>query len=270
MRVMKVRKRRGQYRTIYVPSKDEKRWLRRQLRLFDRVQREVCADHIVHGFMSGKSAVTNAEQHVGYSHTICLDITDFFDSVRPEHVRKYWRTFGWEQRVDRCFPDGRARQGLPTSPVISNIALCDIDRDIEQLFKKWDRLARYTRYADDLTISFHRDPSEFRFEFLKGKTAMHEAVQSVLGADFQLNRRKTHMMHAGGGRRVITGVAVDDTGIHPTRAVRRKLRAARHQGNNASAQGLSEWCKLKTPNETKAAEESVLLSTDHIMRGMWS
>ena len=129
---------------------------------------------------------------------------------------------------------------------------------------------RYTRYADDLTISFHRDPSEFRFEFLKGKTAMHEAVQAVLGTDFQLNRRKTHMMHASGGRRVITGVAVGNTEIYPTRAVRRKLRAARHQNNTASAQGLAEWCKLRAPNATRVAEDGVFLSTDHIMRDMWS
>jgi len=74
-----------------------------------------------------------------------------------------------------------------------------------------------------------------------------KAKEIVGRCGFRVNPAKVRVQWAGAGRRVICGVAVDDQGIHPTREAKRRLRAARHQGNKGSARGLEEWCKLKSP-----------------------
>jgi hypothetical protein len=274
MRRIKLRKKRGQYRTIYVPNKNEKRILRRLLFEIDSVQWSKCAHHIVHGFMRGKNPVTNAEQHVGYKYTFTCDISDFFDSVAPSMVLKHFNGLQQTRIRKYCFPDARARQGLPTSPALSNLALCEIDREIERSWQKWDHEARYTRYADDMTVSFNRPPDEIRqaistwtAPFANSSNAsafvtpsyipigwMHYKMAALLGEGFRLHPKKSHLLDARAGRRIITGVAVDDTGVYPTRKVRRKLRAAKHQRNTHSIEGLEEWCKLKRPQRYEHRE----------------
>lgn len=99
---------------------------------------------------------------------------------------------------------------------------------------------------------------------------------------FVINPTKTHLQCAKAGRRIITGVAVDKFGVYPTREVKRRLRAMKHQLNNGlrkrgrarliqrileanrrgnatnfkhllinGYQGLKEWSKLRVPENYK-------------------
>lgn len=68
---------------------------------------------------------------------------------------------------------------------------------------------------------------------------------------FNLNHAKTRMQRATSGRRIITGVAVDDKHVYPTRKHKRLLRAAKHSGNEASESGYREWLALKAPKTFK-------------------
>jgi hypothetical protein len=72
-----------------------------------------------------------------------------------------------------------------------------------------------------------------------------------------VNPEKTRLQRAKAGRRIITGVAVSDTGLHPTRAAKRRLRAARHQGRTRHARGLAEWCRLAPPDPLRAIERQL-------------
>lgn len=252
MRVLKIKKRRGQYRTIYAPDKVEKKRLQTALRWIDAAQWRVCDYRIVHGFMRGKNPVTNAMAHIGKDITISMDLADFFDHVKFEHVEDTFRrrSEGELAFVKRyCFVDGAARQGLPTSPAMANIAFAKYDAEIMRRVRNIDPGAVYTRYADDLTFSFNRTISIIPFEMM---------IAQMIGPDFVLNSRKTSVQHARQGRRVITGVAVDEHGVHAPRKVRRKLRAALHQQNTSSAKGLQEWCSLKVPKVCRDVESHAL------------
>lgn len=189
-----------------------------------------------YAFEKGKNCVQGALHHVGYKYTLSFDLENFFDSITPEHVMHLI-----DHRVlDLCFIDGAPRQGLPTSPLISVIAFLKGDKAIVDQLKMYDISSVYTRYADDLTISFNSVGD-------KGKiiTIVNSVVEST---GFSLNKRKYKYQTYMNGRRIITGVGVDFDGVHPTRRTLKKIRAAKHQQCYSSLDGLIEWSKCKLPH----------------------
>jgi hypothetical protein len=191
--------------------------------------------------MEGRNPVTNALVHLGFRFSLSADIKDFFDTVTPDRVKKILSS----EAQKLCFVDGAARQGLPTSPAIANLAAAPMDRAIVRAMARsigkdgWV----YSRYVDDLTVSYD-DPD------------YHQDIRAILEREihrcgFAANTRKWSLQWAGAGRRVICGVAIDSDGsLHATREARRKLRAARHQDpDSASAIGLEEWCSCKEPSQ---------------------
>lgn len=232
MRIIKISKGNGKFRTIYAPSKTEKREL---TQLLPELNRLVAKCRFAHGFIKGRSPVTNALLHVGYAYSLCFDLKDFFDTITMGHVRGKLPRY----ILDKVFVDGAPRQGLPTSPAIANLAAYDLDIRINRLQKKFNIDFVYTRYADDLSFSFNT--VEVKEILLKEVPVLVNAFR------FKINEKKTSFQDSKSGRRNITGIAVDHTSIYPTRAAKRRLRAAQHQQNLPQAQGLAEWCKLKRP-----------------------
>lgn len=233
MRTIAIRKRSGGWRTIYVPSYDEATALRRLLPAIDGILDREIAVNVVHGFRRHRSAVSNAMNHFDRACTTCLDLSDFFDTVTRGMLSRWLSP----DVLDMVCVDGAARQGLPTSPSCANLAATPMDRAI--LAWIGNRNVTYTRYADDLSLSY--DDPAMTDEIVT--TVCRLATQ----AGFAVNQKKTRTMAASAGRRAITGVAVDLDGVHPTRRAKRRLRAALHQGRTEVADGLAEWCKVKMP-----------------------
>lgn len=235
MRIIRLPKNNGKFRTIYVPSRKEKAALRAVKHLIERRVKNVGPVHeVVHGFVKGRSPVTNAQAHVGHQFTLTMDLRDFFDSVTEMRLRGKLS----KGLQDVVLVDGAARQGLPTSPAVANLAAVDIDKAILKLLEKHGTQVVYTRYADDLTFSYDNEAIT--------SLLLSEIPKIVTRTGFKMAPEKTQLYRASAGRRMVTGVAVDDT-IHPTRAAKRRLRAALHQGNLKQAEGLKEWMKLREP-----------------------
>ena len=255
-----IPKRGGEVRRIYVPDPQEKRFLRSLLPPLRRLWRLAASrcmrregvrmpDYLraIHGFVPGRSPVTMALHHAEAAAVLSVDIEDFFDSVTEGKVRDIilWLSpvpflDSLVNVLNHVFRDGIAAQGLPTSPVVSNIAFLRADAALLRLAR--DCQLVYTRYADDLVIST-RDPSVRMADFLP---EVREAVERF---GFRLNPKKVRVQTARAGRIVICGVAVGRDGIHPTRAARRRLRALLHQGKTESAAGLAAWCRLTMPRK---------------------
>ena len=236
MRKIKIpKKTKGEFRTIYKPSKTEKQALKD---IFPQIlikALSICNLDVCQGFFPNTSPVTNALCHVGYKYTTMFDLKDFFDSITVNQLRNLTK-----DELDLVLVDGSPRQGLPTSPIIANLAASTLDSYILWFidYRKFD--CKYTRYADDLCFSYN--DKELTETFLK-------AIPWIAKSHFfEVNPKKTRTMSASNGRRIITGIAVDDFGIHPTRRTKRKMRAALHNGNKNKYEGLKEWCKLKKPN----------------------
>ena len=253
MHVVKIPKRNGEYRTIYVPSADERIVLNIRLQIIKRVAEatNIQGGGLQHGFQPAHSPTTNALQHINFEYTLTMDLKDFFDSVTPEMVPE-------DIRFPECFPDGAARQGLPTSPALANIAASKMDAEIYStlpqsnhsptrifgMFEQGAGHVAYTRYADDLTFSSNS------FDRIKALMVLVPRIAERHG--FTVKASKTKIQWAGAGRRMITGIAVDSK-LHTPRSTKRRLRAAKHQRHTAEARGLAEWMMMRIPAKYNAA-----------------
>lgn len=238
-RISRIPKRNGTFREIYIPDSELKQSLRQLLPLLEQILDDLDKTQSNYAFQALKNCALNAYQHIGYRYTLSLDLEDFFDSVTPDHITPLMH----QTIIDQCFINGSPRQGLPTSPVITTIAFLEYDKRIINLMNRLGISAIYTRYADDLIFSFDDKRETGRIQYM--------VRQALLDSGFVINNRKTTLQDARNGRRIITGIAVDHHGLHATRRIRRKIRAAIHQKNEDSRMGLEEWAKCQLPSIEK-------------------
>ena len=234
-RVTKIPKRAGAFRHIYIAHPEDNLRLRGLLPKLEKVLASADGCRANYAFERGKNCALNAFQHLGRRYTLSMDLEDFFDSVTPSHVADLLPP----SIIQQCFIDGNPKQGLPTSPLIATIAFLACDKLIVQLLSKLGVEAIYTRYADDLIFSF--DDIAHRGKIL---TIVRQVLETH---GFRLNSRKTRLQDAKNGRRVVTGIALDQLGLHSTRRIKGKMRAACHQNKADSLRGLTEWSKCKLP-----------------------
>ena len=267
-KIIKISKGNGNFRTIYAPSKAYKTKLKSFLLDLQQKVHNADSDKIIHGFLRGRGPVSNAQKHMGYNYTLSLDLKDFFDSVKVEMVQEYIS----EEEQSFCFIDGIARQGLPTSPLMANLAFLKLDKAIKETIAEEGAYTVYTRYADDLIFSFNN------LEF--AETLERVVTKIVTDGGFVLNNSKRKLQSAKNGRRIITGIAVDKREIYPTRKLKRRIRAALHQENRAKAFGLLSWAECKEPkafytdrdllNKNIFQDEAIDLSNDFYLSDLLS
>lgn len=154
-----IKKRDGSARVIAEPRNRLKVIQQKVLRFL--TERAGPFKPVVHGFVPNRSILTNAQMHCTPKnhHIFNIDLKDFFPSITFFRVRGVLRKhpFNFSHEVATviahiCTLDGTLPQGAPTSPFLSNLVCRSMDRDLTDLARR--NLARYTRYADDMTFSF--------------------------------------------------------------------------------------------------------------------
>ena len=132
-KIVKIPKGKGRFRLIYAPDKRLKLLQKDMILELERLALKVCPPGVVYGFWPARSCVSNAQQHIGYQYTVCMDLEDFFDSCTEVMFK---RAVGTCDPV--CFANGIARQGFPSSPAISNI--CAASMESPPISKKSSRI----------------------------------------------------------------------------------------------------------------------------------
>jgi RNA-directed DNA polymerase len=235
----KVPKRSGGERLIAAPMPElrkAQRWI--HLNILSRVPVEPPA----HGFLPGRSTVTNAVPHLKKDVVVNVDLADFFPSIGFRRVRGVFKKLGYSPAAatvlallsteapraevvhdgtkfsvalgERALP-----QGAPTSPMLSNLVARKLDRRLSGMAKKlgWT----YTRYADDLTFSA---PEGHRPEIGRLLAKVRHIVEDE---GFSINLKKGRVQRKS-RRQTVTGVVVNEKPGLARHEVRR-LRAILHQ-----------------------------------------
>lgn len=224
-----IKKKAGGSRHITAPVESLKE-IQQALNLFLQTVCEVSPAAM--GFVPGRSIVTNAEVHVGSSVIFNCDLKDFFPSITKSMVR---RTLASElsplnpvrEVINRICslvttprPDGveALPQGAPTSPVVSNLVMKQLDRRLMGFAEK--NGYRYTRYADDITFS--RTGPYFSRVPIKS-----EAIIAIIeDCGFTINPKKT-VIQTQSSRREVTGLKVSDK-VNVSRKYIKQLRMMLH------------------------------------------
>lgn len=233
---VKLSKNNGKFRNIFIPDEVYKKHLKTLLKPLEVIYDKNCKYDCDHAFFSGKNCVTNAAQHLKNRYVLSLDIKDFFDNIKTKHLQKYLP----EEISYFIFIEDRLPQGFPTSPYAANIAMIEFDSMLIDSMQSCHSDVVYSRYADDLTFSFNdKDIQNF---------IISEVIKICHYYGFKINNKKIKFQDKDNGRAIITGVGVSYFNVHPTRKTLKRLRAARHQGNDLQANGLAEWASCKLPN----------------------
>jgi S1-C subfamily serine protease len=119
----------------------------------------------VHGFIKGRSIVSNATPHVDKQFVLNIDLKNFFTTIHFGRVKYVLQSppFKFPSEVATvlahiCCLNNNLPQGAPTSPIISNIICYKLDKELQSLAQKFR--CTYTRYADDITFSFTQKRSK--------------------------------------------------------------------------------------------------------------
>lgn len=151
-----INKKQGGFRKILSPCYDLKR-IQKELNVVLRNNYEF-NNVTIQGFVKYHSIKTNAIVHKGANYIVNIDLKNFFDNIHFGRVRGMFMSppFSFSDYIATnlakvtCY-EKKLPQGAPTSPTISNIICYRMDRKLAHLCNKYN--CRYTRYADDITIS---------------------------------------------------------------------------------------------------------------------
>ncbi len=174
----------------------------------------------VHGFVPGRSTVTNASMHLAKACVLRIDLKSFFNSISAERVESALVEQGLDSgaavlcrrlvTINGCLPIG-----LSTSPLISNLVFMRTDSRIVDYCTQKD--LSFTRYVDDLVFSGSPDD-----------TNLHEISVLLQEEGWNVNDRKIVFMRRGGPQ-YVTGLYVGCSDYpRIPRNIKRQLRWISH------------------------------------------
>ena len=258
-RIFTIGKRSGGSRLICAPTPNLRRvqtWIHKNI---------LCspgAEFLLHraasAYRPNASILKNAQVHAGATWMVKLDIKDFFESVSERQVYHVFRRLAYPallsfelarictRRVPRrrmavprlreqlvrwinfdehrdggpytTIPQvGHLPQGAPTSAMLANLVAYDLDIKIEGIAKRHG--ATYTRYADDMILTFAVGSKE------ACESAFRESSNVIKRFGFRVNRSKSRIVGPG-GRKVVTGLVVNDSKPRLPKSVKSEIDLA--------------------------------------------
>ncbi len=189
-------------------------------------------------YVNGSSIKKNALAHRCSRVILKLDFEEFFDSLRVENWLKYaahhfikWTPEELDFSCRILFWGGRSNTperlaiGAPTSPLLSNALMYDVDVKLQTYAEQTSLV--YTRYADDITFS-----SNGAIDRDGTISAVREALAQAAYTSVRLNYEKTILASSKVARRITGLVVTPDHKISLGRHRKRTLSAMVHHARD--------------------------------------
>lgn len=189
-------------------------------------------------YVTGRDLTHTAKQHVGKAVKISLDIKDFFPNTRRSWVRDWLRTFGYNDWTVKALSNlmviprrlgdrvvSGLPQGAPTSSLVSNyVAHRRLDTPILDFLSSLEQEAVYTRYSDNIEVSFDEDLS-----FELANDIRDKLIATIHRTKYRVNGKKTDIQRLASPDRSmrVLGMTVNEK-VNIPREEYRRLRAIVH------------------------------------------
>lgn len=220
-------------------------------------------------FIKGRSILDNAKPHAGKAFVFNIDLEDFFPSITFARIRGLLSKPPYNIPLNTATViahittlDNKLPQGAPTSPVLSNMICRRMDTELLSLARKHN--CAYSRYADDITFSFHQrienlpqdivvtgQPNERYYKEEPG-----DALKTIVEANsFSINPSKTRLQGRR-NRQVVTGLVVNKR-PNVERKFVRKTRSLIHSIEHFGLDNASDTFKSKHPDSDVRIENHI-------------
>lgn len=216
----KIPKKSGGERTIFAPDNFMLKIQRIIVQILDLYFEHSAESH---GFINGRSIVTNAEMHTNKEFVLNVDIENYFPSIKIFQIRKalMQEPFNLNSKMASFITrfatlKGGLPQGAASSPLISNIVSNNLDKKLKEFAIKHKQT--FTRYADDISFSGYR--RIYDQEFFKELNKIFRQER------FKIKKSKTRIQ-ARNNRQVVTGITVNEK-LNVNRKYIRELRVMIH------------------------------------------
>ena len=210
----KIPKKKGGDRSIYHPAKETKAV---QYALMQLLLNKLPIHDIAVAYRRGfKSPLKNtAEKHAQFKYTVNIDIKNFFPSIKPDDLftsiylcRKEDIFTNEEKKLItnilfiNMYNKNCLAVGAPSSPIISNIVMLEIDKLIITAAQRLVQNFALTRYADDITLSCNE-----RGICNKFVDSIKKILETVNNPKLALNTEKTSFSSKG-TKRYVLGLSI--------------------------------------------------------------
>ena len=188
----------------------------RRFELFARVSDSRFPHKAAFGYVRHRGTRDNAEIHCGAPLLLRADIRNFFPSITIERLKARFLELKMHPATAEALAkfvtiDDRLALGLNASPMLANLICVNLDTKIQKLAQAYG--CKYTRYADDISISAKRA--------LPSRKEIEKVIEDE---GFQINEEKFRYTKIGQAH-YVTGLSISDVaGPHVPRRMKHRLR----------------------------------------------
>lgn len=253
-REARIPKQGGGTRYLQVPDDNAKQLQRKILK---RLLGALSSHPFCYGFEPHTSIVDAAVPHTHRFVVIKMDIRRFFESTSEDRIQDYFRFIGWDNATAKRLTEltthnGSLPQGAPTSPRLSNLVNYGLDELLASIAAAHD--GSYSRYADDITMSFGRKNGR------RVRGVIQEVRRVLDKFGYTMHGKGKLKIYRSNQRQQVLGLVVNE-GVRLPRKTRRWLRAIQHRlDNNRSAtlteEQLDGWLAFQDMVERQQSESN--------------
>ena len=219
-RSIKIKKKRGGFRELHIPTRILKAvqyYLLKNMSLIFNPHK--CS----YAFEYSKSIKDHAAQHVKKKYVYTLDLVDFFGSINWGRLNGCFQAYPFNLNnisarilANIFIYKDSLPQGAPSSPFLANMICRSLDAELYRWAIK--NKFNYSRYADDITFSTNLNSIT--------KEVLEEIKVIIKKAGFTINTAKERLMPYY-QKQMVTGLIVNRK-VNVPRAYIRNIRATLH------------------------------------------